>query len=97
MVEIDYEYMLTQYSKEALMLCSINERFDNESFEVKCIREMYVKIADELIKLRNVAGRSEKSRNYSIAITQLEDSCMRAVKWLYTPQLSDEDIKKLED
>lgn len=89
MVEIDYGYMLTQYSKEALMLCSINESFDNESFEVKCTREMYVKIADKLIELRNSAGRSEAGRNYSIAITQIEDSCMRAIKGMYTPKLED--------
>ena len=79
--------MKNTYVTEALMLCSINERFDNESSEVKTIRSMYVSIANELIFLREWVWRSEAWRNYSIAITDLENSCIRAVKWLYSPKL----------
>ncbi|MHA1482474.1 MAG: hypothetical protein ACTSQA_03435 [Candidatus Heimdallarchaeaceae archaeon] len=72
--------MVSIYSTEALMLCSINDRFDNELLDVKIMREMYVKIADLLIKSRDTVGRGEAGRNYSIAITELENSCMRAIK-----------------
>jgi len=45
--------MCDNYTQEALNLVSINERFDNESFDVKVMREFYIKIADTLIKNRD--------------------------------------------
>lgn len=66
-------------------LCGINERFDNESDLVKEIRVRYAEIADKLYDLRQGLERwNPAARHYSIAITDLEDSCMRAIKWLYT-------------
>ena len=84
MGEINYEYMCNEYTQEALNLCSINERFDNESLDIKIIREFYVKIASKLMILRDEVWRSEAGRNYNIAITELENSCMRAIKGVYS-------------
>lgn len=73
-----------QFSGEVKNLCSINERFDNEPYNVKEVRVMYGDIFSVLTKKRDEAGRSEAGRNYSIAITELENSCIRAIKWLYS-------------
>ncbi len=48
------------------------------------MREFYVKIADNLINLRDDVWTTEAGRNYAIAITELENSCIRAVKWMYS-------------
>lgn len=69
---------------EAKILVSYTkERFENEPEEVQETRESFGILIDKLIKKRNAEERGEKSRNLQIAITNLEDACMRAVKALY--------------
>ena len=84
MWEIDYGYLQSIYTPEQLALCSINERYDKEAQEVKDIRYQAIILMFILTRARDEAGRSDAWRNYSIAITNLEDSCMRAVKWFYS-------------
>lgn len=71
------------FTDEVKNLTSINERFNNEKNEVKEMRVVYAEIFSTLTKLRDNAWRTEAWRNYAIAITELENSCIRAVKWLY--------------
>lgn len=75
---------IERYSDEVRNLCSINERFDNEPIEVKSIRFSYANIFHTLTLKRDEAGRSEAGRNFSISITELENSCIRAVKGMYS-------------
>ena len=84
MQPIDYEYMKGKYSEVVISLCSINDRFDNEKPEVKTIRHQYADIFSNLTKARDEVWRSEAWRNYSISITELENSCIRAVKAMYS-------------
>ena len=79
-----YEELKAMYSEEVLWLCSINERYDNENDIVKDIRGIYANLFMILTERRDVAWRWEAGRNYAIAITELENSCIRAVKWFYS-------------
>ena len=79
-----YESLVERFGPEVLSLCSINERFVYESTEVQMTRLDYANIFQTLTLKRNEAGRSEAGRNFSIAITELENSCIRAVKGLYS-------------
>ncbi len=72
------------FSDEVKNLCSINERFDNEPTNVRWIRIAYGNIFESLTQLRDEVGRSEAGRNYAISITELENSCIRAIKALYS-------------
>lgn len=72
------------FSEEVKNLVSINERFDNEPDEIKEIRVNYANIFTILTSNRDKAWRSEAGRNYAIAITELENSCIRAVKAFYS-------------
>ena len=72
------------YSPEVLNLCSINERFEKEQSEVQMIRVDYANIFQTLTLKRDEAGRSEAGRNFSISITELENSCIRAIKGIYS-------------
>lgn len=69
---------------EAKLLCGINERFENEPIGIQKTRYNFAKLMNTLCLLRENAGRSEAWRNFSIAITELENSCIRAIKWLYS-------------
>lgn len=84
MWEITFDFLKERNCEEALNLCSINERFDSEPEEVRNLRASYVEVMDLLVIARDKAWRSEAGRNYSIAITELENSCMRAIKWAYS-------------
>lgn len=72
------------YSEEVKQLCSIDDRFYNEPIDVQDIRTKYADIFTILTQARDNTGRSEAWRNYSIAITELENSCIRAIKALYS-------------
>lgn len=76
--------MWFDYSEEVLNLCSINERFENEPEEVQEMRLATAKLLEILVKKRDKVWRSEAGRNYSIAITEAENSLMRAVKGFYS-------------
>lgn len=80
--ELTYEAL--GFSDEVKSLCSINERFNNEPIEVRELRVKYATIFVSLTEKRDEAWRSEAWRNYAIAITELENSCIRAVKWFYS-------------
>lgn len=69
---------------EAKLLCGINERFDNEPWNVQSVRYQFAKLMDRLCVQREKAGRSEAWRNFSLAITHLEDACMRFIKGIYS-------------
>jgi len=71
-------------SNEVKNLVGINERFDNESVDVQQVRLSYANTMQFLINLRDAVWRSEAGRNIAIAITDLESSCMRAVKAIYS-------------
>lgn len=71
-------------SVEAKLLCGINERFENEPWNVQSVRYQFAKLMDRLCVQRENAGRSEAWRNFSIAITELENACIRTIKWLYS-------------
>ena len=79
-----YESLLEVFSSEVLNLCSINERFENEDTEIQMTRLNYAYIFQTLTIKRDDVGRSEAGRNFSIAITELENSCIRAVKGFYS-------------
>ena len=75
---------ITLCSEETLQLVSyVKERFENEPEAVQSLREEFAKLLDRLIQKRNSVERWEKSRNLQIAITHLEDACMRAIKAEY--------------
>lgn len=79
------EYLdLEILGEESKLLCWINERFENEREDVKSVRYQFAKLMDRLCVQREKVGRSEAGRNFSIAITELENSCIRAIKWLYS-------------
>lgn len=80
-------YKDLKFTWEVKNLCSINERFDTEADDVKVIRISYANIMELLISWREEFWRSEAGRNYSIAITELENSCIRAVKAFYSHNL----------
>ena len=84
MWEINFSDLQKMYSEEVLNLCSINERFDSEPEVVKDIRSSFANSFMILTELRDKAWRSEAWRNFAISITELENSCMRAVKWAYS-------------
>lgn len=71
------------FTDEVKNLTSINERFNNEPEEVKRTRVDYAEIFRILTRLRDNTWRTEAWRNFAIAITELENSCIRAIKWLY--------------
>lgn len=71
-------------SEEAKLLCGINDRFENESVLVKSIRYDFWLKFTALLKHRDDAWRSEAGRNFSLAITHLEDACMRFIKGIYS-------------
>ena len=66
-----------------ILVSYIEERYKNEPAEVQDIRSSFAIIIDKLVNVRNKLERWEKSRNLQIAITHLEDGCMRAVKAAY--------------
>lgn len=80
----EYTYKSLDFSEEVMILCSINERFDNEAPQIQVFRASYGNIMQKLTLLRDEAWRGEAGRNYSIAITELENSLMRAIKWYYS-------------
>lgn len=75
---------LTEVSEEAKYLCGINERFESESTEVQWLRFSFAKIATNLLVRQKNAGHSDAGRNLALAITHLEDSCMRTIKAMYS-------------
>lgn len=77
-------YDLNLISEEAKNLAWINERFENESVLVQSIRYDFWLKFTALLKHRDDAWRSEAGRNFSLAITHLEDACMRFIKWIYS-------------
>lgn len=77
-------YDLTEMSEEVKLLCWINDRFEAEPESVKLARLDFAEIAVHLISRKESAWRSEAGRNYALAITHLEDACIRTIKWLYT-------------
>lgn len=77
-------YDLSEVSEEAKLLCWINERFDDENEAVKAVRFRFAKVASDLIARKWSAWHSEAGRNYALAVTHLEDACMRAIKGLYS-------------
>lgn len=81
---ITYENLKNKYTQEVLNLCSINERIDSEYPLIQDFRISYANIFKELTELRDKAWRSEAWRNYAIAITELENSLIRAIKWVYS-------------
>ena len=66
-----------------IMVSYVKERFANEPEAVQKLRRSFAILIDELIIERNELERGEKSRNIQIAITHLEDACMRAIKAAY--------------
>lgn len=82
--DIYYDNMKEQYSKEVLNLAGVNERFNNEAKDVQDIRVMFSNIFKFLTLARDEVWRSEAGRNYALAITAAEDSCIRTVKWIYS-------------
>jgi len=73
----------TQIAEETKILVSYGERFSNEPEEVQKKRISYANMINELVVKRNELKRWEASRNLQIAISSLEDSCMRCVKAIY--------------
>jgi len=61
----------------------VKERFDNEPEAIQTLRTRFASIINDLVIERNSLERGEKSRNLQIAITHLEDACMRAIKAAY--------------
>lgn len=80
---MDKEVLLENlpFSEEAKELASINERFDNEPEEVRQMRAVYATLFDKLIW--NKETQIEWGRLFSVAITDLEKSCMCSIKGLY--------------
>ncbi len=70
--------------KKQKKLAGINERFENESVLVKSIRYDFWRNFTALLKHRDDAWRSEAGRNFALAITHLEDACIRFIKWVYS-------------
>lgn len=68
------------YSDEVRGLTSINDRFDNEPVPVREIRASYAAILKRLTDARDKVGRSPAGRDINIAITHVEDACIREVK-----------------
>ena len=77
-------YDLSEFSDEVKNLCWINERFENEDEWVKYMRYSFAQVAVNLIWRKQTAGHSEAGRHYSLAVTHLEDACIRAIKGLYS-------------
>jgi len=77
------QYKDLDFSDEVKSLASINESFDIEPDFVIRARLIYADLFIDLIKLRDSNWRSEAGRNFSIAITELENSLIRTVKWFY--------------
>ena len=75
--------MQKEYSDEIKHLTGINERFEQEPQEIKNIRTSYADFLELLIEMREQAGRSFAGRDVSIAITDLENACIRTVKASY--------------
>jgi len=73
-----------KFSDETKTLVWINDRYANEDDSVQKIRFDYWQIIQSLTEKRAEAWRSEAGRNYSLAITHAEDSCIRAVKAFYS-------------
>jgi len=72
-------------TEETKTLVSYNpDRYDNEPETVKELRKDFARLIDGLVLKRNSLDRWEATRNLQIAITHLEDACMRAVKAEYT-------------
>ena len=80
MIKFDLESL----SPEASTMCWINERFEKEAWDVKLTRFTYATLMDVLLTSRKEVWQSEAGRNLSIAITHLEDSCIRAIKAFYS-------------
>lgn len=83
MWELTYEFAKEKFNQEVLNYCSINERFDSEPDMVKELRIQYALLFSLLLAEQERVWRSEAGRNYSIAITELETSCMRSIKAVY--------------
>lgn len=75
---------LKELSSESKYICGINDRFENESTEIQELRVAYAQLANILLVKQKEAGHSDAGRNYSIAITDLENSCMRTIKAIYS-------------
>jgi hypothetical protein len=75
---------IAEIPEEVKNLTGINERFDKEPAKVQDTRLQYAMIFINLCERRDRAGRSEAGRNFSIAITELENSCIRNIKALYS-------------
>ena len=75
---------IADISEEVRNLAWINERFETEPVAVQDTRMQYVPIFINLCERRDRVGRSEAWRNFAIAITELENSCIRNVKALYS-------------
>ena len=85
MLEITLIDQINSLSDESKLLVSIvSWRVENEPVAIQRIRYDYWKLMDFLCSHRIEAWRSEEWRNLSIAITHLEDSCIRAIKAYYS-------------
>lgn len=74
---------MSEFSDEVLNLVSL-DYWRKEAPEIVNLRESYGRVMKHLCNGRDQAWRSEAWRNYSIAITELENSCMRAIKAMYS-------------
>lgn len=80
---MDNWFDITWLSDEAKSLVSINDRFDNESDEVKLVRVQYWRIIQHHIQMRDEVGRSFSGRQINMAITFAEQACEKAIKAIY--------------
>ena len=91
---IDYVKKSWDFSTEAQGIVWIRfPHFETEPGQVQALRYFFLEIAEHLIHVREESWRSEAGRLASIALTNLETSCMYAVKWLFayiTKQKSEE-------
>lgn len=72
---------MPEFTDEALNLVGF---WRDEQKEITELRIAYASIMQTLCNKRDEAWRSEAGRNFQIAITELENSCMRAVKGMYS-------------
>lgn len=79
-------YIYTASEETKTLVSYSEERFDKEPQLVRDTRNEFAIVIWRLIDERNKLERGEATRNLQIAITHLEDSCMRAVKAFYLTQ-----------
>lgn len=85
-----YDSLKGTFTTETLHLASIDDRFDAYPKEVQNMRIAFATVMDPIVRMRE-DSKARAAREFSLALTLLEEACMHSIKWHFTKLKQDKE------